>query len=177
MFSPDLWQVTHPISLFSCHPLPSVPSFLLLLFVPLISAFLFFFFKLCERAITATSSFSAQAAKFILEVFRLFILGSLLGRHICGKTKRPGAGAFPLGIIEAGVKIGKSFFGKWNQELVSASRGSPSVKDGRKIIPRSFLSLFISSLPLFAAGEDGKTTIWVLQWNPPSVISQFFLSL
>lgn len=57
--------------------------------------------KLCERAITETPSFSAPAAKFIRVVFHMFILGFLEGRHICGESKRPGAGAFPLGTVVA----------------------------------------------------------------------------
>ena len=99
------------------------PTFSIPVFVPLISDSLplsylssssFFLKEVCESAITETPSFSAQAAKFILVVFRMFILGFLEGRHICGKTKRPGAGAFPLGIIAAQGKNRKVFFGKWN---------------------------------------------------------------
>lgn len=109
-----------PLFSLLCHPIPSVPNSLhssvcsphLRLAASQLS--FFFFKKVCESAITETPSFSAQAAKFILVVFHMFILGFLEGRHICGKTKRPGAGAFPLGIIAARVKIGKSFLGKWN---------------------------------------------------------------
>lgn len=110
-------HIPSSVSLFQCHPLPSVPNFLHLCCSPhlcvsaIFRLFLFFLFlEACESSIMETPSFSAQAAKFILVVFRMFILFFLEGPHICGKTKRPGAGAFPLGIIEARVKIGKSFF-------------------------------------------------------------------
>lgn len=129
----------------------------------------FFLYKVCESAITETPSFSAQAAKFILVVFRVFILGFLEGRHICGKTKWPGAGAFPLGIMAAQGKNRRVFF--WEMELrigerlprVPLSQSWDRTGDHHH---HSFIPLFVCLLFYvflsFHSTEHVKTTIWVL---------------
>lgn len=166
IFSFFFFHVTyfHLFPVFSLRFLfPSSPHLQLSAFFFLLLSF-FFFFKVCERTITETSSFSAQAAKFILVVFCMFILGSLLGRPICGKTKRPGAGAFPLGIIEAEVKIGKSFF--WGEMELRTGEHLPRVPfcKRRQKDHHSFFSYFVYplSLSLLQERENVKTTISAL---------------
>lgn len=110
-----------PIFLLSCHPLPSVPSFLLLLFVPLISAFLYFssssssssvFFFNYVRAQSQTRRAFLHKQPSLSLRFSACLFWVLFWDDIsAGKPNGPERVLSLRGSSRRGVKIGKSFLG------------------------------------------------------------------